>query len=179
MEFFQEWTLACLSGSAEHRTVIAPSSKKEWFNAKLESLLPVESFSELKPEDWPLPPQGRSLWPFSWTSRSWTRSRRVTATAQWCLWSCCISWPLPTSQTEKAPWGVCTTSRLPPLLSRYRLSACEPAAEPLVHVEIHICSQAVLENVHFTSKQMFFVAVCWHVFVVLRVHKQPPITADT
>lgn len=55
----------------------------------------------------------------------------------------------------------------------------QPVTKPTVHIQIHICFQAVLENVHVAPLQMpCLLAICRLVFAVLRVDKQPPIMAD-
>lgn len=51
-EIYREWT----GGTSHCKCPLL--RKRTWFNAKLESWLSVESFSALKPEDWPLSSTG-------------------------------------------------------------------------------------------------------------------------
>lgn len=97
-------------------------------------------------------PQGRSLWPFSWTSRSWIKSLRATATAQWCLWSSCTSWRRPTSQTERARSDACTTSRSPLLPSRYHTHTYTHTYAKSLHLP-HIGPGLWSKNSHPSSRQ--------------------------
>lgn len=66
--------------------------------------------------------QAKSPWPFSWISGSWVKPIQTAGplTARWLSRPSITSLP-PTSSTETARWGNCTTSRSPQQPSRYFL----------------------------------------------------------